>query len=91
MIRTYTKTISGEYTELDTNFMRALLKEKEIQFFHADLKINEKEYKVVNIPVAILNEYDEWNLYKYLKKILTDLKYEDNIFDYSKWLEEWED
>lgn len=88
MIRTYTKTISGEYTELDTNFMRALLKEKEIQFFHADLKINEKEYKVVNIPVAILNEYDEWNLYKYLKKILTDLKYEDNIFDYSKWLEE---
>ena len=88
MIRTYTKTISGEYTELDTNFMRALLKEKEIQFFHADLKIDEKEYKVVNIPVAILNEYDEWNLYKYLKKILTDLKYEDNIFDYSKWLEE---
>ena len=88
MIRTYTKTISGEYTELDTNFMRALLKEKEIQFFHADLKINEKEYKVVNIPVTILNEYDEWNLYKYLKKILTDLKYEDNIFDYSKWLEE---
>ena len=88
MIRTYTKTISGEYTELDTNFMRALLKEKEIQFFHADLKINEKEYKVVNIPVAILNEYDEWNLYKYLKKILTDLKYKDNIFDYSKWLEE---
>ena len=46
MIRTYTKTISGEYTELDTNFMRALLKEKEIQFFHADLKIDEKEYKV---------------------------------------------
>ena len=88
MIRTYTKTISGEYTELDTNFMRALLKEKEIQFFHADLKIDEKEYKVVNIPVAILNEYDEWNLYKHLKKILTDLKYEDNIFDYSKWLEE---
>ena len=88
MIRTYTKTISGEYTELDTNFMRALLKEKEIQFFHADLKIDEKEYKVVNIPVAILNDYDEWNLYKYLKKILTDLKYEDNIFDYSKWLEE---
>ena len=88
MIRTYTKTISGEYTELGTNFMRALLKEKEIQFFHADLKINEKEYKVVNIPVTILNEYDEWNLYKYLKKILTDLKYEDNIFDYSKWLEE---
>ena len=88
MIRTYTKTISGKYTALDTNFMRALLKEKEIQFFHADLKINEKEYKVVNIPVAILNEYDEWNLYKYLKKILTDLKYEDNIFDYSKWLEE---
>lgn len=88
MIRTYTKTISGEYTELDTNFMRALLKEKEIQFFHADLKIDEKEYKVVNIPVAILDDYDEWNLYKYLKKILTDLKYEDNIFDYSKWLEE---
>lgn len=88
MIRTYTKTISGEYTELDTNFMRALLKEKEIQFFHADLKIDGKEYKVVNIPVAILDDYDEWNLYKYLKKILTDLKYEDNIFDYSKWLEE---
>lgn len=88
MIRTYTKTISGEYTELDTNFMRALLKEKEIQFFHADLKIDEKEYKVVNIPVAMLDDYDEWNLYKYLKKILTDLKYEDNIFDYSKWLEE---
>ena len=88
MIRTYTKTISGEYTELDTNFMRALLKEKEIQFFHADLKIDEKEYKVVNIPVAILDEYDEWNLYKYLKKILIDLKYEDSIFDYSKWLEE---
>lgn len=88
MIRTYTKSISGEYTELDTNFMRALLKEKEIQFFHADLKIDEKEYKVVNIPVAILDDYDEWNLYKYLKKILTDLKYEDNIFDYSKWLEE---
>lgn len=88
MIRTYTKTISGEYTELDTNFMRALLKEKEIQFFYADLKIDGKEYKVVNIPVAILDDYDEWNLYKYLKKILTDLKYEDNIFDYSKWLEE---
>ena len=88
MIRAYAKTISGEYTELDTNFMKELLKEKEIQFFHADLKINEKEYKVVNIPVTILNEYDEWNLYKYLKKILTDLKYEDNIFDYSKWLEE---
>ena len=45
MIRTYTKTISREYTELDTNFMRALLKEKEIQFFHADLKIDEKNIK----------------------------------------------
>ena len=88
MIRTYTKTIAGEYTELDTDFMKALIKEKEIQFFHADLTIDGKEYKVVNIPVAILNEYDEWNLYKYLKKILTDLKYKDNIFDYSKWLEE---
>ena len=88
MIRTYTKTIAGEYTELDTDFMKALIKEKEIQFFHADLTIDGKEYKVVNIPVVILNEYDEWNLYKYLKKILTDLKYEDNIFDYSKWLEE---
>ena len=88
MITTYTKTISGEYTELDTNFMRELLRDKEIQFFHADLTVNDKEYKVVNIPVAILNEYDEWNLYKYLKKILTDLKYEDSIFDYSKWLEE---
>lgn len=88
MIRTYTKTIAGEYTELDTDFMKALIKEKEIQFFHADLTIDGKEYKVVNIPVVILNEYDEWNLYKYLKKILTDLKYKDNIFDYSKWLEE---
>ena len=88
MIRTYTKTIVGEYTELDTDFMKALIKEKEIQFFHAVLTIDGKEYKVVNIPVVILNEYDEWNLYKYLKKILTDLKYKDNIFDYSKWLEE---
>ena len=88
MIRTYTKTIAGEYTELDTDFMKALIKEKEIQFFHADLTIDGKEYKVVNIPVVILNEYDDWNLYKYLKKILTDLKYKDNIFDYSKWLEE---
>ena len=88
MIRTSTKTIAGEYTELDTDFMKALIKEKEIQFFHADLTIDGKEYKVVNIPVVILNEYDEWNLYKYLKKILTDLKYKDNIFDYSKWLEE---
>lgn len=73
MIRTYTKTISGEYTELDTNFMRALLKEKEIQFFHADLKIDEKEYKVVNIPVAILDDYDEIILYKYFKKILLEI------------------
>ena len=88
MIRTYTKTIAGEYTELDTDFMKALIKEKEIQFFHADLTIDGKEYKVVNIPVVILNEYDEWNLYKYLKKKLIDLKYEDSIFDYSKWLEE---
>ena len=88
MIRTYTKTISGEYTELDTNFMKELLRDKEIQFFHSALTVNDKEYKVVNIPVAILNEYDEWNLYKYLKKILIDLKYEDSIFDYSKWLEE---
>ena len=88
MIRTYAKTISGKYTELDTKFMKELLKEKEIQFFHADLTINNEEYKVVNIPVAILNEYDEWNLYKYLKKILIELKYNDSIFDYSKWLEE---
>ena len=88
MIRTYTKTISGEYTELDTNFMKELLRDKEIQFFHADLTIDNEEYKVVNIPVAILDEYDEWNLYKYLKKILIDLKYKDNIFDYLKWLEE---
>ena len=70
MIRTYTKTISGEYTELDTNFMRALLKEKEIQFFHADLKIDEKEYKVVNIPVAILDDYDEIILYKYFTNFM---------------------
>ena len=68
MIRTYTKTIAGEYTELDTDFMKALIKEKEIQFFHADLTIDGKEYKVVNIPVVILNDYDEWHLYKYLKK-----------------------
>ena len=88
MIRTYTKTISGEYTELDTNFMKELLRDKEIQFFHADLTIDNEEYKIVNIPVAILNEYDEWNLYKYLKKILIDLEYENSIFDYSKWLEE---
>ena len=89
MIRTYTKTISGEYTELDTNFMRALLKEKEIQFFHADLKIDEKEYKVVNIPVAILDDYDEIILYKYFKKILLEINYDSSkIFDYSKWLEE---
>lgn len=89
MIRTYTKTISGEYTELDTNFMRALLKEKEIQFFHADLKIDEKEYKVVNIPVAILDDYDEIILYKYFKKILLEINHDSNkIFDYSKWLEE---
>ena len=89
MIRTYTKTISGEYTELDTNFMRALLKEKEIQFFHADLKIDEKEYKVVNIPVAILDDYDEIILYKYFKKILLEINHDSGkIFDYSKWLEE---
>ena len=89
MIRTYTKTISGEYTELDTNFMRALLKEKEIQFFHADLKIDEKEYKVVNIPVAILDDYDEIILYKYFKKILLEINHDNSkIFDYSKWLEE---
>ena len=89
MIRTYTKTIAGEYTELDTDFMKALIKEKEIQFFHADLTINGKEHKVVNIPVVILNDYDEWHLYKYLKKILLDLDHNCNkIFDYSKWLEE---
>ena len=89
MIRTYTKTISGEYTELDTNFMRALLKEKEIQFFHADLKIDEKEYKVVNIPVAILDDYDEIILYKYFKKIILEINHDSSkIFDYSKWLEE---
>ena len=88
MIRTYTKTISGEYTELDTNFMKELLRDKEIQFFHSDLTVNDKEYKVVNIPVAILTEDNEWTMYTYLKKILIDLKYEDSIFDYSKWLEE---
>ena len=89
MIRTYTKTIAGEYTELDTDFMKALIKEKEIQFFHADLTIDGKEYKVVNIPVVILNDYDEWHLYKYLKKILLDLDHNcSKIFDYSKWLEE---
>lgn len=89
MIRTYTKTIAGEYTELDTDFMKALIKEKEIQFFHADLTIDGKEYKVVNIPVVILNDYDEWHLYKYLKKILLDLDHDySKIFDYSKWLEE---
>ena len=43
MIRTYTKTISGEYTELDTNFMKELLRDKEIQFFHSDLTVNDKE------------------------------------------------
>lgn len=89
MIRTYTKTIAGEYTELDTDFMKALIKEKEIQFFHADLTIDGKEYKVVNIPVVILNDYDEWHLYKYLKKILLDLDHDySKIFNYSKWLEE---
>lgn len=30
MIRIYTKTISGKYTELDTNFMKELLKEQDI-------------------------------------------------------------
>lgn len=89
MIRTYTKTIAGEYTELDTDFMKALIKEKEIQFFHANLTIDGKEYKVVNIPVVILNDYDEWHLYKYLKKILLDLDHDySKIFNYSKWLEE---
>ena len=89
MIRTYTKTISGEYTELDTNFMKELLRDKEIQFFHSDLTVNDKEYKVVNIPVTILNDYDETILYKYFKKILLEINHDSSkIFDYSKWLEE---
>lgn len=89
MIRTYTKTISGEYTELDTNFMRALIKEKEIQFFHADLTIDNEEYRIVNIPVVILNEYDEYALYKYFKKILLEINHDSSkMFDYSKWLEQ---
>lgn len=89
MIRTYTKTISGEYTELDTNFMKELLKEKDIEFFHVELTINKVEYKIVNIPVVILNEYDEYALYKYFKKILLEINHDSSkMFDYSKWLEQ---
>lgn len=54
MIRTYTKTISGEYTELDTNFMKELLKEKDIEFFHIELTINKVEYKMVNTRYIIM-------------------------------------
>ena len=84
MIRTYTKTISGEYEELTTNFMKSLIKDKGIQYFHAELIIDKEEYLVVNIPVVLLEDYDnEYFLYKYLKNIVKD---SDKIFDYSKWL-----
>ena len=87
MIECYIKTIYGERIDLSSKFMRELTTEKSsLSYFFADIKIDDKEYMVVNIPIVILKTYADNEIYEILSKSIKKANVTDTIFDYSKWL-----
>lgn len=87
MIECYIKTIYGDRIDLNSKFMRDLMIEKSsLSYFFADMKIDNKEYMVVNIPIVILKTYADDEIYEILSKSIKKANVTDTIFDYSKWL-----